>query len=375
MSVVTRFLYDNLVQTSAYTLSASSAEQNHPVAWLRNHLLGKPWRSALGWTIVASFNDSIDFDRGGVKVANIAAGTYATSADMCAAVVLALTAADVTPTWACSYNSGTGVFTISNGSGHNFKLLCGSGANLATSAFKSLGFINVGGTGLDTGLATSQAGGFATYQSTHYVGLDLASSGNSPGTGGVFVLSHNLTSGGAAYAKRSNTSIIAAASAGTSIALPWSASKSGGFFSSITQRRYWALVIEDCANSQGYAEVGVWFLGSYGQPTYNYTEPNPRSSRELSTVSYGASGAHWHTQRTAGGSWEFVFRDAPSADQTILEALRDAAPVGKAWLFATDASNNPLSKTYYGFIAGSGMSEETAGVYKTYSFQFEEILA
>ena len=73
--------------------------------------------------------------------------------------------------WACSYDSGTGKFTIS--SDIAFVLLCGSGANLATSVFKSLGFIQSGSTGSDTGSATSQTASFTSYQSTHFVGIDL----------------------------------------------------------------------------------------------------------------------------------------------------------------------------------------------------------
>lgn len=374
MACVSRFLYDNLVQSTSYTLSASSVDQNHPVAWLQNHLLGKPWRSALGWTIVTGFNDDLDFNRGGVLAATITAGTYATSAAMCAAIVTALEAADATPVWACSYDSGTGKFTI--GSDLAFTLLCGSGANLSTSIFKTLGYIQSGATGSDTGSATSHVAGFASYQGTHYVGLDLASSGNFPGTvGGAFLVGHNLSAAGSAYVKRDATSIISAAASGTSSTLAGTTGKRGVFWSSVTNRRYVALVIEDVQNSTGYAEVPVWFLGSYTQPTYTYTEPNPRASRELSTVSYGASGAHWHTQRAAGGSWEFLFRDAPAADAAIIEALRDAAPVGKAWLFCTDAVDNPLTKTVYGFIAEPGMGEETLGVYTTFAFQFQEILA
>ena len=375
MAVVARFLYSNLVQSSAYTLTASSADQNHPVAWLRNHLLGKPWRSASGWTIYTDFNDDIDFNRGGVKLATITAGTYATSASMCAAVVAALEAADPTPVWACSYNSGTGVFTIS--SDYNFSLLCGTGANLATSAFVSLGFVNTGagGVGVDTGSGLSQAGGFASYQSTHFIGLDLASSGNSPGTGGVFVAGSNVSASGAIKARRNNTSVVSAAASGTSIAMSWTADLAGAFFSLITTRRYWALVIEDCANADGYAEVPVWYLGTYGQTTYPYSQENPREGRELSSVAYGASGAHWHSERAEGGSWQFSFEDMPAADLTVLQALRDGARLGKAWFFATDATDNPLTRTYYGFRSSPMAEQPTGPATTTVSFTFEEILA
>lgn len=372
MALTCRFLYTNLVQSSAYTLSASSSEQNHPLTWLRNHLLGKPWRSASGWTIYTGFNDKIDFNRGGAKAATIAAGTYATTASLCAAIVTALEAADATPVWACSYDSGTGKFTIS--SDLAFTLLCGTGANLATSAFKSLGFIQSGATGSDTGSATSQVAGFASYQSTHFVGLDLLTSSPAPVDGAAFIAGHNVSSGGAVYARRDATSIVSAATAGSSSTLSGTTGLRGIFWASITARRYWALVIEDCQNANGYAEVAVWFLGTYGQPSFPFSEQNPRQSRELSTVAYGASGAHWHSERAAGGSWEFVFENMPSADQAVLEALRDAVPVGKAWLFATDAVTNPVTRTYYGFLPGP-MSEEASSVYRTYSFPFEEILA
>ncbi len=373
MAVVARFLYSNLVQSSVYSLTSSSVEQNHPVAWLRNHLLGKPWRSASGWTIYADFNDKIDFNRGGAKAATIAAGTYATSASLCAAIVTALEAADATPVWACSYDSGTGKFTIS--SDLAFTLLCGTGANLATSAFKSLGYIQSGATGSDTGSATSQVAGFASYQSTHFVGLDLLNTSPSPTDGAACIAGHNVSSGGAAYAKRGATNIVASAASGTSSTLAGTTGLRCVFWSTTPSKRHWALVIEDVQNSDGYAEVAVWYLGTYGQTTYPYSQENPREGRELSSVAYGASGAHWHSERAEGGSWQFSFEDMPAVDLTVLQALRDGARLGKAWFFATDATDNPVSRTYYGFRSSPMVEQPTGPTTTTVSFTFEEILA
>lgn len=373
MACVARFLYSNLVQSSVYSLTASSVDQNHPVAWLRNHLLGKPWRSASGWTIYTGFNDKIDFNRGGVLAATIAAGTYTTTASMCAAVVAALEAADAAPVWACSYDSGTGKFTIS--SDLAFTLLCGTGANLATSAFKSLGFTQSGATDSDTGSATSQVAGFASYQSTHFVGLDLLSTSPAPNPAAAFITGANVSSAGAVYIKRSPISIVDAATAGASETLAGTTGQRGIFNTSGYSRRYYALVIEDVQNSDGYAEVPVWYLGTYGQTTYPYSQENPREGRELSSVAYGASGAHWHSERAEGGSWQFTFEDMPSADLTVLQALRAGARLGKAWFFATDATSNPVTRTYYGFRSSPVVEQPTGPTTTTVSFTFEEILA
>jgi hypothetical protein len=102
-------------------------------------------------TISAGVNDKIDFNRGGVKVATIAAATYYSAALLAAAVVTALEAADATPVWACSV-SATGRVTISAGA-TSFTLLFSTGANAATSARHVLGFGVV-----DTASATSATG-------------------------------------------------------------------------------------------------------------------------------------------------------------------------------------------------------------------------
>ncbi len=82
-------------------------------------------------------NSKIDFNRGGVKAATVAAGDY-TADEMCAVIVTALEAADSTPVWACSFDVSTGKFTIS--ADQAFTLLWGTGANAAADMHKLLGF-------------------------------------------------------------------------------------------------------------------------------------------------------------------------------------------------------------------------------------------
>jgi hypothetical protein len=121
----------------------------------------------LGWNIVAGKNDKIDFNRGGVKVATITAGSYTTGAALAAAVVTAMTAADGGATWTCSYAANT--FTV--GANLAFVLLFGSGTNLATSAAKELGFAVS-----DTGSATSQVAGNVSNHTREWVDIDLGTS-------------------------------------------------------------------------------------------------------------------------------------------------------------------------------------------------------
>jgi hypothetical protein len=171
-------------------LEASSEEVGFPVTALKDQQRQNFWRSALGWTVVSGFNDRIDFDRGGVKVATITAGTYATPGLYAAAVVVALEAADATPAWGCSYNSASGAFTIFT-LAHTFTLLFGTGANVSTgrSAHRDLSFATV-----DTsGIAITYTGSNISYQSRHRIRLTVPSTAKPDGITIAGVLEHNFS--------------------------------------------------------------------------------------------------------------------------------------------------------------------------------------
>lgn len=118
-----------------------------------------PPKPAIMWplTISAGVNDRIDFNRGGVKAATIAAATYYTPAALVAAVQAALTAADGAVTWTVSVNASGRVVV---GGTSSFVLLFATGAGAATSARYVLGFGAV-----DTASATT-----ATAQNQHQNG-------------------------------------------------------------------------------------------------------------------------------------------------------------------------------------------------------------
>src|SRR5262249_39777668 len=110
--VVDRFCWQNFLQLGNAVLAASSEASGFPVKWIRNQQPSRVWRSKLGWTVTASFNDRLDVRVGAVDYqAVIAAGKYATGGDYAAAIQAALTAA-VANGWSVTYSAGTKKLTV-----------------------------------------------------------------------------------------------------------------------------------------------------------------------------------------------------------------------------------------------------------------------
>jgi hypothetical protein len=347
---IPRLLVTNRVQAAGATLTASSALTAAPVSWLKDQLRSKSWRSAIGWTIVAGFNDKIDFNRSGVKVATIAAGTYATGALLSAAIVTALEAADATPVWACAYSGSTFKFTVS--SDLAFTLLWSTGANTGTACHKELGFAVT-----DTGSATSQVGANAAYTSRHWLKADLGSAlavrvgiavNHNAGAAGTFTLQGNATDAWTA------PSVTQALAGDASIRI--------AFLGADQTYRYWRLLIDDCGNALGYGEVGIWYAGPYVQPTISYAVGLTKGWEELSGVATTPSGAHWQDERPRRPVWAIAWSQVPEADRATLAAAFALVPRGRCFFFAFDAVTTPTN-TEYGFLA-EGVSEVlTSGLY------------
>lgn len=112
-------------------------------------------RPAAMWplTITAGVNDKINFNRGAVKTATVAAGTYYTPASLAAAVQTALTTADGVVTFTVGVST-TGRIVVTCGSA--FSLLFSTGANAATSMRDVLGFGAVDTASSTTATSTNQ---------------------------------------------------------------------------------------------------------------------------------------------------------------------------------------------------------------------------
>ncbi len=356
MAGIPRLSITNRIQAPATVLSASSAATGSPVSRLKDQLRSKTWRSAVGWTIVTGCNDRIDFNRGGVKVATIAAGTYATGSALAAAIVTALEAADATPVWACSYSGATFKFTIS--SDLAFTLLFGSGANLVRSMAIDIGFATS-----DTGSATSQVAGSVAYQSRQAITADLGAAASSTA---AIVINHNSGAGGT-YTFQADAASLAAvgyADAATpdfSQVLAGDANIRIAFFAD-PNRRYLRLLVNDVQNTLGYSEVGIWFAGPYTQPTVSYSVGFTKTWEELSEVTIAVNGAHFQDEKARRPSWSLSWAEVGESDRAALAAAFALVPKGRNFFLSFDAVTTPTD-TEYGFLA-EGVSEElTSGLY------------
>lgn len=362
MAVVTpRIMYDNAAAYAATVISASSSDAAHPVSRLRDQAPWKPWRSASGWTIIAGFNNKLDFNRGGVKAATITAGNYATGALMAAAVVAALEAADATPVWACSYSSGT--FTIS--ADLSFVLLFSSGANVATSAWADLGYSMPQS---DSASTTYQPADTVSYQSRHWIKWDMGSAMaatvaivNSQAVAGVntYTLQSNATD---AWTAPSVTQAITDGGVDELIYIAYFASNS---------YRWRRLLINDVTNPDGYSQIPHVFIGEYVQPSVAYTADLHDSPEDLSQLNVATHGAHVVDQRQQRDVWSVTFAEVLAANLTALEALRVACPRGVCFYFDFDSADPDL---FYGWADGWDIQQLPAA-YHTVAFTLLQALS
>jgi hypothetical protein len=338
----------NLAIASTTAITASSQETSLPVAFLRDPQPTKVVRFRLGWNIVTGFNDKIDFNRGGVKVATIAAGNYATGALLGAAIVTALTAADGATTWTCTYNAGTKIFTI--GGSANFILLFATGANIATGTGKDLGFAVA-----DTANAVSQVAGLASYHSREFILFDFGSA--QAVTLGI-AHKHNLGATGTItlYGKTASNPWV---TPGTTQVLTGDdlTNKRILFFGS-QSFRYWALVFEDVQNTAGYNELGVPFIGTYWEPGRGYQIGATRQAEALTQFARADQGAMFILARAAPKMHSVRWQGLSRTDRDLYQAIEDAH---QHVFLARDPQNYPGTETVYGVISTNAQITEMAG--------------
>ncbi len=361
MAKVTRIAYTNLVHTAGAVIVPSSEVVALPRAALLRPLHSDVLRFKTGWVVGTGENDVIDFDRGGVKIAFIAAGYYATGALLAEAIRVALEAADPTPVWACTYSPSTHKFTISTAA-HAFVLLFASGgAELGGNSAR----IDIGFAAADTASATSATGGNVAYQSRHSINIDL---GSALAASCCFVRGHNLTSAGTAVIQAHASTLV-----GQPLVSPFAgpydfdATVAGNadprvvFFPSTQTKRYLRLVLSDVQNPAGYNELGVLFVGPYSQPSAGESIEWSKGFEHLSENSMAVGGALHQVRRSRRVVYSLTWRVSfLSADVDLLEALDLAMPMGAHFFIAFDATDNPTTDTFYGFLR-AGLQEQLEG--------------
>lgn len=358
-----RILDQNLLKGTGVVLSADSYDAGAPTRYLLDQLRSKTWCSVLGWIIIAGFNNKLDFDRGGVKVATIAAGTYTTAADLCAAIVTALEAADAAPLWECTY--GSGLFTISADA--DFTALFGTGANVDTSIHPDIGF--------DTAdqIAAVQAisSDFVAYQSRHWIGVDLGSA--QAITAGI-VLNDNVSASGTVKLNSSATSILDALTAPDATQTLTDRSGFRAAYFASQSHRYLAFLINDVSNSEGFSEIGIAYAGTYRASSVAFaSDPYGEEGEDLSTVELAIEGAQHGDMRAETRAWSLTWHEVPDADAAIFRAFRTATPKGKCFFFDFDSGTSGAD-IVYGYRPSALQIVQASGAFWTASFAFAEAL-
>ena len=251
--ITPEFMTIDLIDDGA--LTHSSEKLTLPAENVQSPFRTKFWQSLNGRNVVAGINDKIDFDDGGGEEnATLTAGNYSTDALYAAEVQTrmdALTADNIT----ISYSSVTRKFTFDS-DGATFELLCNSGTNAGTSAYRDVGF----------DVSTDKTGG-VSYTSDDEsrcsrewigIGLDVATLAKR-----FSIVSHNFSSSAVVTLYRHTSDDLPNATAvgvvtydADFMVLEFSATY-----------KFWWIHIEDLDNSNTYLEIGRAFLGDFDTTT------------------------------------------------------------------------------------------------------------
>jgi hypothetical protein len=311
---------------------------------------------------VTGWNSKIDFNRGGVKVATVAAGTYVTGASLATAIITALEAADATPVWNCTYSTSTHKFTIS--SDLSFVLLASTGTNKALAILRDLGY----SVAADTSSATSHVAAVASYQSRHALLFDM---GSAQAITSAILLDHNVSSArvdgnASALATAGATGTLTQELAGDTAILV-------ATFGSVSFR-YWRFLLDAVEVSDGFTEVSVPFLGTATAIDCGILlRNNSRGWRDFSGLQRARQGAAFSQPLQMSRVWNVQYLVVSQAELDSLEVAFSTTRRGVPFFWMPKSS--VPGETYYAFTEAdlSARSNETESPTWDLSLQLEEM--
>lgn len=354
-----RLLVTNRVQASATTLTASSSHESRPLVWLQDQLRSKTWRSDLGWTVVAGYNDKLDFSEGttGDATATLDAGSYVSGDAYATEVQTQLNSAATDNTYTVTYSTSTHKYTIARDTGSaTISLEWSTGANAATSCGRDLGFATAAD---DTG-ATSYVGDVAAYKSRQWVKADL---GSALSVQGIAALDHNLGAAGTITVQGNATDAWSSPTVDED--LSGGDELRGKYLSAVQTLRYWRLVIDGVEVDASYAELGVWYLGPIVAPTVCDAIGRSFRPEQLSEVQVAISGAHFQDERAQRKLWGLAWRELEETDRSNLYTALWAVPRGTAFFFGWDSTDG--SDMNYVWLSESWSQALSANLYNDIS--------
>jgi hypothetical protein len=113
-------------------------------------------------------------------------------------------------------------------------------------------------------------------------------------------------------------------------------------------RRWWRLVIDDCANTDGYAEIGVAYLGTYDELTDAYSPDYTYKQSQLSTVIQADQGATYTTHRAERRTWALMFPLITPTFKATLAAIQTTVGLGTNFFISLDPTD--ATQLYYVYL-------------------------
>jgi len=327
MGGLPKISYDNFIRDSAVLVTASSWETAFPHWNTQDQLRVLPWRSRLGWNVVAGVNDKIDFlDGAVVRAGTIAAANYASGALYLIAVIAAINAVTVTNTWTGSYSTSTFKPTLGHDAVGVGNLLFGTGVNLAISAHLDLGYTSTDKTGGASYVAEN-----VSYHSREWVKFDLGSA-----MGADLCTVYDLlafATGGEVRVQANATDVWTAPTFNQLLS-------AGSYFSadvfSTTQSfRYWRIFIDDVQNTNGYSEISYIHIGDELEISSNFLFGYTKGRQELTEVRRNNRGQTFSNINSSLHFWATQWV-VTTADKDALDIALNTIKFGVKFVFIFD---------------------------------------
>lgn len=244
------------------------------------------------------------------------------------------TAVGWTVTLGVTYDTSTKKFTTARTGGAGNISLLGNTASPAQDkaclAFKDQGYSVVA----DLTGATTYTAALASYQSRHWVKVDLATA--TAITAGQ-ALDHNAGSAGTFTLEGNDYDLFIAPA--TSLSLTGTNATVRLAYQNSASRRWWRLVIDDVQNPVGYSELGIWYVGGWVAPSFCHSDSFAKSLDELSVIGYGTHGSHMVDDRPQRWAFSLPWSEVPEADRTLFELLATTLKVGQNFTLQFDSSD------------------------------------
>jgi hypothetical protein len=259
MSCCVDFKFVDLIYPfeSNVEINATSENVNFPASNLSSEFRSKVWRSS-GFYEITTSNNKINFKEsamGAELTATLAIGEYSVST-LALEIKNALESVG-TETYAVSFGSGTGKWTIAH-AGSYLDLLFSTGSDGATSIRNTIGFgVN------DYSGGVSYVGAFVALHTSERIVFDLQTSEEIDTFAILFDPKRGiqLSESATITLKASHSDSWAAPVLSQSVSIDENLSIVTHFFTTAQEFRYWCIEIVDPKNPNLYVEIGTVVLG------------------------------------------------------------------------------------------------------------------